>query len=46
MNVQVTWNQRDLLLYALGIGAKKEDFGLVYGTSVLPFHANPILTVM
>jgi len=26
----VTWNKRDLLLYAVGIGAKKDDFAFVY----------------
>ena len=31
--VQVDWNRRDLLLYAAGIGAKKDDLPLVYGAS-------------
>ena len=29
---QVSWNQRDLLLYAVGIGAKKDDHSLANGT--------------
>jgi hypothetical protein len=28
---QVSWNKRDLLLYAVGVGAKQNDFSLVYG---------------
>lgn len=27
----VSWNKRDLLIYAVGVGAKKEDFPFVYG---------------
>jgi hypothetical protein len=30
----VSWNKRDLLLYAAGIGAKADDLSLVYGTFV------------
>jgi len=26
----VAWNTRDLLLYAVGIGAKKDDLAMVY----------------
>lgn len=26
----VSWNQRDLILYAVGVGAKKDDLSLVY----------------
>lgn len=26
----VTWNTRDLLMYAVGIGAKYNDFPLIY----------------
>ncbi|KAJ3475014.1 hypothetical protein NLI96_g12115 [Meripilus lineatus] len=28
-DIPVSWNQRDLILYAIGIGAKKDDFPLV-----------------
>lgn len=28
---KVSWNKRDLLLYALGIGATSDDFQFVYG---------------
>ncbi len=31
---QVAWNARDLLLYAVGIGAKKDDLALVYGAHI------------
>lgn len=27
----VSWNKRDLLIYAVGVGAKKDDFPFVYG---------------
>lgn len=27
----VSWNKRDLLAYAVGVGAKHNDFRLVYG---------------
>jgi hypothetical protein len=30
---QVAWNKRDLLAYAVGIGAKNDDFQFVYGAS-------------
>lgn len=30
--VQVGWNTRDLLLYAVGIGAKRTDLSLAFGT--------------
>lgn len=26
----VSWTRRDLLLYSIGIGAKKDDFAFVY----------------
>ena len=29
---QVSWNQRDLLLYGAGIGAKANDFAIINGT--------------
>jgi hypothetical protein len=29
--VQVGWNTRDLLLYAVGIGAKSADLSLAFG---------------
>lgn len=31
----VTWTTRDLLLYAVGLGAGKDDLRLVYGESIL-----------
>lgn len=31
-SVQVGWNTRDLLLYAVGIGAKSADLSLAFGT--------------
>lgn len=31
-SMQVGWNTRDLLLYAVGIGAKREDLSLAFGT--------------
>lgn len=30
--LQVSWNQRDLLTYAVGVGAKATDLSVVYGT--------------
>jgi len=30
---QVAWNKRDLLAYAVGIGAKNDEFQFIYGTS-------------
>lgn len=27
----VSWNKRDLLTYAVGVGAKKDDYSFVYG---------------
>ena len=33
---QVAWNTRDLLLYAVGIGAKKDDLAMVYGADNFP----------
>ena len=38
-SVQVGWNTRDLLLYAVGIGAKHDDFSLAFGASDPPFYA-------
>jgi hypothetical protein len=29
--LQVSWNKRDLLAYAVGVGAKNNDFSIVYG---------------
>jgi hypothetical protein len=45
LSLQVSWNQRDLLLYALGIGAKKEDFPLVYelDKNWAPFPTYPVV---
>jgi len=31
---QAAWNKRDLILYAIGVGAKKDEFALVYGAFV------------
>ncbi len=28
----MSWNQRDLLLYGVGIGAKANDFAIINGT--------------
>lgn len=28
---QVSWNQRDLLIYGVGIGAKSNDFAIING---------------
>jgi len=30
---QVAWNKRDLLAYAVGIGAKNDEFQFIYGAS-------------
>ncbi|TFK52798.1 peroxisomal dehydratase [Heliocybe sulcata] len=40
----VAWNKRDLLLYAVGIGAKKEDFPFVYelDKKFAPFPTYPV----
>ena len=35
---KVSWNKRDLLLYAVGIGAKKGDLQFVYGEITFPYH--------
>ncbi|EMD36906.1 hypothetical protein CERSUDRAFT_114818 [Gelatoporia subvermispora B] len=44
----VAWNQRDLLTYAAGIGAKKEDFSLVYelDKSWAPFPTYPVVLAL
>ncbi|EPS93283.1 hypothetical protein FOMPIDRAFT_1026592 [Fomitopsis schrenkii] len=41
----VAWNQRDLLVYAVGIGAKKDDFSLVneLGKAWAPFPTYPVV---
>ncbi|KDQ51721.1 hypothetical protein JAAARDRAFT_210991 [Jaapia argillacea MUCL 33604] len=41
----VAWNQRDLILYAVGIGAKKDDFSLIYelDKSWAPFPTYPVV---
>ncbi|KAJ6457780.1 peroxisomal dehydratase [Mycena vitilis] len=41
----VSWNQRDLLLYAAGVGAKAEDLGLVYelDQSFAPLPTYPVV---
>lgn len=33
--LQVSWNKRDLLAYAVGVGAKASDLPLVYGAFFL-----------
>ncbi|EIN03575.1 hypothetical protein PUNSTDRAFT_123256 [Punctularia strigosozonata HHB-11173 SS5] len=40
---EVSWNKRDLIVYALGIGAKKDDLSLVYELhpSFTPFPTYP-----
>ncbi|KAI0071950.1 peroxisomal dehydratase [Panus rudis PR-1116 ss-1] len=42
-DVPVAWNKRDLLLYALGIGAKKDDHSLVNDKSWAPFPTYPVV---
>ena len=42
-NAKVSWNKRDLLLYAVGIGAKKNDLQFVYGEISSLYHAQHIL---
>ncbi|OCH94644.1 peroxisomal dehydratase [Obba rivulosa] len=44
-DLPVSWNQRDLLTYAAGIGAKKDDFSLVYelDKSWAPFPTYPVV---
>ncbi|KAF8507781.1 peroxisomal dehydratase [Gautieria morchelliformis] len=46
--INVVWNKRDLLLYAVGIGAQKTDFPFVYGTAYLDkkFSAFPTYPVV
>ncbi|TFY57358.1 hypothetical protein EVJ58_g7072 [Rhodofomes roseus] len=41
----VAWNQRDLLVYAVGIGAKKDDFSLVneLDKAWAPFPTYPVV---
>ncbi|KAF8526871.1 peroxisomal dehydratase [Hysterangium stoloniferum] len=39
----VTWNKRDLLLYAVGIGAKKDDFAFVYDKAFAAFPTYPVV---
>ncbi|OBZ76204.1 putative enoyl-CoA hydratase 2, partial [Grifola frondosa] len=41
----VAWNQRDLLIYAIGIGAKKDDFAIVNDKSWAPFPTYPVVLV-
>ena len=31
---QVSWNQRDILLYGIGIGAKADDFSIINGACI------------
>ena len=35
-DLPASWNQRDLLLYSVGIGAKKTDFPFIYELSEHP----------
>ncbi|KAI0649674.1 peroxisomal dehydratase [Trametes meyenii] len=41
----VSWNQRDVLIYAVGIGAKKDDFALIneLDKSWAPFPTYPVV---
>ncbi|KAH9846740.1 peroxisomal dehydratase [Lenzites betulinus] len=41
----VSWNQRDILIYAIGIGAKKDDFALIneLDKSWAPFPTYPVV---
>ncbi|CCM01379.1 uncharacterized protein FIBRA_03429 [Fibroporia radiculosa] len=42
---EVSWNQRDLLIYAVGIGAKKDEFSIVneLDKSWAPFPTYPVV---
>ncbi|KAF9804681.1 hypothetical protein IEO21_09284 [Rhodonia placenta] len=40
---QVSWNQRDLLIYAVGIGAKADDYSIVNDKSWAPFPTYPVV---
>jgi len=40
---QVAWNKRDLLTYAVGVGAKNDDFPFVYGKFCLRIHGSCFL---
>ncbi|KAL4245886.1 hypothetical protein ABKN59_009193 [Abortiporus biennis] len=46
-DVPVAWNQRDLILYAIGIGAKKDDFALIneLDKSWSPFPTYPVVLI-
>ncbi|KAG8994509.1 hypothetical protein FRB94_009828 [Tulasnella sp. JGI-2019a] len=41
----VSWNRRDLILYAIGIGAKKDDFAFIYelDKSFAAFPTYPVI---
>ncbi|KAI0708343.1 HotDog domain-containing protein [Earliella scabrosa] len=42
----VSWNQRDILIYGVGIGAKSDDFAIINGTvdkSWSPFPTYPVV---
>ncbi|KAF9224919.1 peroxisomal dehydratase [Gyrodon lividus] len=39
----VSWNQRDLILYAVGVGAKKDDLPLVYDKNWAPLPTYPVV---
>ncbi|CAL1710351.1 unnamed protein product [Somion occarium] len=45
-DIPVAWNQRDLILYALGIGAKKDDHSLVNDNSWAPFPTYPVVLML
>jgi hypothetical protein len=43
---QVAWNKRDLLAYAVGVGAKNDELQFVYGVLLQRvYHFTPILTM-
>jgi len=46
-DLPVSWNQRDLILYALGIGAKKDDYALIneLDKSWAPFPTYPVVLI-
>ncbi|KAJ7206509.1 peroxisomal dehydratase [Mycena pura] len=39
----VSWNKRDLLIYAAGVGAKADDLGIVYDKSFAPLPTFPVV---
>lgn len=41
MIIQVAWNKRDLLTYAVGVGAKNDEFPFVYELGASKFSPKP-----